>query len=371
MRSGQVDRAPDWEIGYWADTLERWHQEGLPRHPDSPRGLVRGAGVKGEFTWRRSEPKDYSVSACLGLDKGMEKIDGEWGVWPPFEREVFWEDEEHIKRRDPDGSIVMVRKDSGSLPAVLASPVKDRPSWEQLKAERWRIDLAGRLPAAWPEHVADYRKRDWPLAVGGPPLGVFSSLRWLFGFDPMMYLFFDDPQLIRDVLNHLTALWLGIFEEVLAQTGVDFAYYWEDMAYKGGAMVSPTIFREFLTPVYKRINGFFRAHGIDIVLLDSDGDVWGLIPLWLEAGVTGVYPFEVRAGMDVVEVRAKYPQLQMLGGIDKTAFPLGAEAIDGEIARIAPVVKTGRYVPCADHYVPPDVPWAHFEYYRRALRRVL
>lgn len=172
-------------------------------------------------------------------------------------------------------------------------------------------------------------------------------------------------------MNHLAALWLGLFEEVLAETDVDFAYYWEDMAYKGGAMVSPAIFREFLTPIYKRINGFFRAHKIDVVLLDSDGDVWGLIPLWLETGVTGVYPFEVRAGMDVVEVRTKYPQLQMLGGIDKTAFPLGIEAIDREIARIAPVVKTGRYVPCADHYVPPDVPWAHFEYYRRALRRVL
>jgi len=371
MRSGAVDRVPAWEIGYWADTLERWYKEGLPRHPDSPTGLSAGAGVKGEFTWRRSEPKDYSVSCCLGFDKGMEKVDGEWGAWPPFEREVIWEDDENIKRRDPDGSIVLVRKDSSTLPHVLASPVKDRQSWEQLKEERLRMDLHGRLPAAWPQHVAAYRNRDWPLAIGGPPFGVFSSLRWLFGFDPLMYLFFDDPQFIHEVLNHLAALWMGLFEEVLSHTDVDFAYYWEDMAYKGGAMVSPLIFRQFLTPVYKRINGFFTQRRIDIVLLDSDGDVSGLIPLWLQAGVTGLYPFEVRAGMDVVEMRAQYPSIQMLGGIDKAVLPEGPGAIDQEIARIAPVVKTGKYIPCIDHYVPPDVPWPYFEYYRRSLRLVL
>jgi uroporphyrinogen decarboxylase len=372
MRFQEVDRAPNWEMGYWAGTLDRWYQEGLPRHSDAPKGLVSGAGVKGEgFPWRRREPKDSSVNTHFALDKGIEKIDGEWGIWPPFDPQVFREDEENIQRREPDGTVVLVRKDSATLPHPLEWPVKGRQTWEQLKAERLRIDLTGRLPAAWSEHLAAYKTRDWPLVIGGSPFGVFSSLRSLIGFENLMYLFFDDPQLIHDVLNHLSALWLGLFEEVLALTDVDFAYIWEDMTFKGGAMVSPRIFCEFLMPVYKRITGFFRARGLDIVLVDTDGNVWGLIPLLLEGGVTGLYPFEVRAGMDVAEVRARYPRLQMLGGIDKTALTEGPAAIDKELARIAPVIKTGGYVPGVDHYVPPDVPWAHFEYYRRKLRESL
>lgn len=368
MRFERVDRAPNWEMGYWAGTLERWHAEGLPAHPDAPRGLVPGAGVKGEgFPWRRGEPKDAAVHAYFGLDAGIEKIDGEWGVWPPFPREVFAEDDETVTARQPDGTIAMLRKDSSSLPHVIEWPVKDRASWEALKAERLKIDITGRLSADWPAQVAAYRERDWPLVIGGPFLGVFSSLRTLFGFERLMYAFFDTPDLVHDVLDHLTALWLGLFEEVLAQVDVDYAYYWEDMSFKSGSMVSPRIFHEFLTPVYRRINAFFRQHGIDLVLLDTDGDVWGLIPLFLEAGVTGLYPFEVRAGMDVAEVRAKHPRLQMLGGIDKTALAAGPAAIDAELARIAPVIRSGGYVPGCDHYVSPDVPWEHFAYYRRRL----
>ncbi len=372
MRFQAVDRAPNWEMGYWASTLERWYTEGLPRHPDAPQGLVPGAGVKGEgFPWRRGEPLDRSVHAYFGLDAGIEKIDGEWGIWPPFEQEVLWEDDEKIKMRASDGTVVLVRKDSSTLPHPLEWPVKDRATWEALKSERLRIDISGRLSPDWPQQMAAYRQRDWPLVIGGPFLGVFSSLRTLFGFENLMYKFFDDPQLVRDVLAHLTELWLGLFEEVLAQTDVDYAYFWEDMSYKSGSMVSPRIFREFLMPVYKRITVFFRQHGIDIVLLDTDGNVWGLIPLFLEGGVTGLYPFEVRAGMDVAAVRAAYPRLQMMGGIDKNALVAGPAAIDVELRRIAPVIKSGGYIPVVYHYVPPDVPWEHFAYYRRELVKIL
>ncbi len=372
MRFEPMDRAPNYEMGYWAGVLERWYSEGLPPHPGAPRNLAPGAGVKGEgFPWRRSELRDLSVHQHLGLDAGIEKIDGEWGIWPPFEPRVLWEDETRVQRVEPDGTVVLVRKDSSSLPHPTDWPVKDRASWEALASERLRIDLTGRLPADWGQHVADYRHRDWPLLIGGPFLGVFSSLRTLMGFDRLMFTFFDDPQLIHNILEHLTALWLGLFEEVLAQTDVDGAYYWEDMSFKSGSMVSPRIFREFFTPVYRRINAFFRERGLDIILLDTDGNVWGLIPLFAEVGVTGLYPFEVRAGMDVSAVRAQHPRLQMMGGVDKAALAEGPAAIDAELARIAPVIRSGGYIPGCDHYVPPDVPWEHFAYYRRKLAALL
>jgi hypothetical protein len=179
--------------------------------------------------------------------------------------------------------VVNVRKDSSTLPQVLAWPVGSREDWEQLKAERLQISIEGRLPPDWSEQVRQYPDRTWPLILGGPFLGVFSSLRTLIGFENLMYAFFDTPDLVHDILAHLTELWLALFEEVLAQTDVDAAYFWEDMSYKSGSMVSPRIFRAFLQPVYRRITDFFRAHGIDIILLDTDGSVWDLIPLFWRA----------------------------------------------------------------------------------------
>jgi uroporphyrinogen decarboxylase len=75
--------------------------------------------------------------------------------------------------------------------------------------------------------------------------------------------------------------------------------------------------------------------------------------------------------MVVAEVRAKYPRLQMMGGIDKTALELGPAAIETELARIAPVIRSGGYVPGIDHYVHPDVPWDNFCYYRQRLAEIL
>jgi hypothetical protein len=372
MRFQPVDRAPNWEMGYWAGVLERWYDEGLVRHPLAPRGLGEGEAVKGEgFPWKPGEPHDYSASTALGLDKGIEKIACEYGPWPAFPSEILREDETTLDRREPDGTVVRVRKDSGSLPHPLSWPVTDRASWEKLKDERLRFDTPGRLPTDWKERVKRYGNRDWVLGIGGPMVGLFSVLRTLMGFDALMYTFFDDPDLIREMLNHLSTLWLTQFEQILADTTVDYAYFWEDMSFKSGSMISPRLFCEFMTPIYKRINSFLRSHGIDIILLDTDGNVWGLIPLMLETGITGLYPFEMRAGMDVAEVRARYPHLQMLGGVDKTALALGPEAIDRELMRIAPVIKGGGYVPACDHYVPPDVSWQNFRYYRQGLTAIL
>jgi len=372
MRFESVDRALNWEMGYWTETVSRWHQEGLSLRPDEPSGLQAGDGIKGEgFPWRRSEPRDTAVCSELGFDRGLEKVDVNWGMCPAFAVEVLREDVTTVTRREPDGNIVRVRKDSTSLPHVIGWPVTDRTSWERLRDERLRADAPGRFPADWQHHLALYRDRDWPLIMGGPFVGVFSSLRTLMGFEGMMYAFYDMPDLVHDILTHLTELWLALFEKVLGQVALDGMYYWEDMSYKGGGMVSPAIFQRFLAPVYRRINAYLQQCGIDIILLDTDGNVWDLIPQLLNVGVTVLYPFEVRAGMDVAEVRARYPRLGMMGGIDKNALAEGPSAIDAELTRVAPVIRGGGYVPACDHYVPPNVSWASFCHYRRRLSELL
>ena len=114
------------------------------------------------------------------------------------------------------------------------------------------------------------------------------------------------------------------------------------------------------------MTSFLKDSGVKVILVDSDGDVWKLLPLWLEGGVTGMYPFEVMAGMDVVEVRKAYPQLQILGGIDKTQLALGKKEIDEELeARLPFMLPRGGYIPFVDHVVPTNIPWDNFVYYRQ------
>ncbi|MDP6776108.1 MAG: hypothetical protein QGI83_05025, partial [Candidatus Latescibacteria bacterium] len=111
-----------------------------------------------------------------------------------------------------------------------------------------------------------------------------------------------------------------------------------------------------------------RSHGVNTVLVDTDGDCRELIPLFLEGGVSGLYPFEVQAGMDVKEIREAFPTLQILGGVDKREIAGGPERIDAELEkRIPGMVERGGFIPMADHQVPPDVSWENYLYYRKRI----
>jgi uroporphyrinogen decarboxylase len=109
--------------------------------------------------------------------------------------------------------------------------------------------------------------------------------------------------------------------------------------------------------------------GVTNIIVDSDGDVSLLIPLWLEGGVTGTLPCEVKAGMDVVKLAEQFPRLQIIGGIDKHALERTTTDIDAEIQRVLPaMLKRGGYAASLDHWVQPEIPLANFEYYVASVR---
>ena len=110
---------------------------------------------------------------------------------------------------------------------------------------------------------------------------------------------------------------------------------------------------------------------MDLIFVDIDGDVTKLVPLWLEAGVNGILPFEVQCGMDVNAFRREYgKELLMMGGINKRALITGGKDIDDELRRVAPLVEEGGYIPWLDHSVPPDVSYDNFLYYMDGLQKL-
>jgi uroporphyrinogen decarboxylase len=145
------------------------------------------------------------------------------------------------------------------------------------------------------------------------------------------------------------------------------------MAYKNGPLMSPKQFREFMLPSYKKLTSFLRKNGIDVILVDTDGDARLLIPLLLEGGVNGIYPLEVQAGMDAVALRKEYgKRLLLIGNIDKRAIAKGKEAIEREIKSKLPYLKEeGGYIPSLDHEVPPDIPYQNYMYYLEFISKFL
>ena len=177
--------------------------------------------------------------------------------------------------------------------------------------------------------------------------------------------------MIRDInrfyLDFVKEYWSLILKDI----EIDCIFILEDIAYRSGSFISREMFREFLSPYYIEFIDFLKQYNIKNIIVDCDGLIDELIPLWIELGVNGIFPIE--AVNDLVEIRHQYPGLKLLGGFDKKVLFAGSsrEIIDQEIARIVSVTAKGGYIPHIDHAVSADVTWDNFKYYRFKLNEIL
>jgi uroporphyrinogen decarboxylase len=358
LRFRPVDRVPNLEIGVWAQTRDRWLQEGAPAE------AFTDVFLKG--------------NAHFGLDGCEGTTLNPTGPIPPFEYQVLSETPEDLVFRDTMGRVRHGLKVDGKYTSIcmdhyLEFPVKDRASFLEMR-RRYEGPVEARYPQDWPAFVERSRGLDKPLGINNiyGDFGFYSMLRTWIGTEPLSYLFYDDPALVHECLQFLEDHILRLYARALSEVRFDYVIIHEDLAGKGGPLLGPKLFREFILPHYQRYLEFLRAGGIRVVIVDTDGDFEALIPVFLDAGVDGFNPMEVAAGMDPVRLRARYGRsFSMVGGVDKREIAKDRAAIDREVARIAPLVAEGGYIPWIDHTVPPDTPLANFEYYLEQKRRIL
>lgn len=344
------DRLPNYELGCWGQTVERWFDEGMPSD-----ALYHN--------WFEGEP-------YFNLERrGFAHISV--GPVPEFDYELIEETDRYVVARHGDGVVTKALKEGTvrgtrmCMDQYLSFPVTDRQSFAEIKR---RYDPASpvRYPLWWDEWVRIWQTRDYPLCLlGNGSFGLYSQLRRWMGTEDISYLFYDDPAFVEEMIDFNTEFLLAVVDKALGQVEFDYFNFFEDFAGKGGPLVSPQLFRKLLLPYYRKITDRFRKAGIRHFWLDSDGDPEALIPLMLEAGITCLWPLEQASGMDPVRLRRQYGRdLALAGGIDKRELAKDRAAIDKELySKIPPLMESGGFIPHLDHTFSPEISYDNFRYY--------
>jgi uroporphyrinogen decarboxylase len=375
----EVDAIPWCEV-FYEETLLKFFSEGLPAHKMT---IIEWTVNNDGFllsNWPKFmgfDPNPYF--GCTNLLGYTIPVD--IGPIPRFKQRKIGEDaryEEYImgtgarSRRFKKGASDLTWY---SMPLFVEFPVKDKKSWSQYK-ERLNPEDPRRYPKDW--NKDDYIKvlenfQDASTALG--ITGFYGVGAQLMGIPNFNLAFYRDPELIGDMVSHWEYFTIETVRDAVEtlKDRIDLIFWWEDMAERHGPNISPKLYKKFLLPHYKRVTEFLNKNKIHRIMMDCDGNTKPILDLVIEAGITGHWPLEVNAGMDVQPLRKQYgKKLFLAGNLDKKEIAKGGEAMQKEIDSKIPYMKeTGGYIAGLDHLVHVEFTLNRFKEYADYLKKKL
>jgi hypothetical protein len=150
-----------------------------------------------------------------------------------------------------------------------------------------------------------------------------TEMYWATDLQQFAYLTADCPDLVDEWLNARVEAELRRVAAIADPELIPIALTYDDIAYKTGPIFSPAWLREHWLPGLKRLVAAWHERDT-YCLFHSDGNLWPVLDDLVSAGIDGLNPLEVLAGMNVKEVRERYPSLFLTGGVDVSQLlPLG------------------------------------------------
>jgi uroporphyrinogen decarboxylase len=299
----------------------------------------------------------------------------EAGFCPVFEEKILEDQGDYELVQDFAGRGVRCFKGrrSGFMPEYVDHPVKDQKTWEEKCL--WRMD------PGTPERQEGIQKAIAEAKAAAAEgqlicanlVGGYMYIRSLMGPAEVMYLLYDNPELVLRCMEAWFNLADTVYAQIQKEVVFDELFIGEDICYNHGPLISIDMMKEFLFPYYRQLIANIKSRQLDKsrVLhfqVDTDGFSDPIIPHYRELGMDYLSPFEAASGCDVVRTAREYPDLLIYGGFDKRIMAKGKDAIDREVDRIMPVMKKrGGYIPTCDHGVPEEVSFENYLHYRKRM----
>jgi len=362
LSNKKADRLPAVYFGFWYELLEEWEQAGIIR-----KGFHK--------EWADGNEADREIMKLLGAEYNWNTVLGaETHLFPLFEKKELGRQGGTILFQNEHGVIESIAEGASGIPGEHDYLLKDREGFNEhykdklvYSDKRLKLDLIKKL----------YSKRDKTAPIGLNLGSLFGNIRNMLTVVGMSYLILDDYDLLAEICDLYGDIAAKCADNILKwakKEGIvfDYAHYWEDICFKNGPLISPSMFDELCGKHYKKVNDIVKGHGINIISLDCDGVTELLLPTWFENGVNVMFPIEIGTWGDQFEAARKKFGKGMLGvgGMDKTVLREDKKAVDKELERLKPLIAAGGFIPCPDHRLMPGTKIELAQYYFEQIKRV-
>jgi len=174
-----------------------------------------------------------------------------------------------------------------------------------------------------PERIReDYRKKFLKIQelIGDTVLIEWSQVGFCdcwskAGLDLFTYLYYDEPEIISEYIEISLENEIKRVHAIADRKLSPVILIPEDLATKQGPIFSPEFLKKEFFPRLTRLVQVWHNYGIKVIY-HSDGNWKKLIPDFIKCGVDGFYCLEPAVGMDIVELKKKYPKVVWAGGLD-------------------------------------------------------
>jgi len=318
-------------------------------------------GLKEEWAAQGATPAELDMSAFKYRQALNGSLPVNTGWLGDEEEEILEETSDAIIIRDFMGRRVKLPKGYATLGLPLDYPVHSMDDW--LKIKHHYEFSEDRFGEDWAQIAREHLAAGRVVTVSIP--GGFDETRELMGDAEVCIAYYEQPELIHDILDTIADTAYRVLDRVSATVQIDQLAVHEDMAGRSGPLIGPKQMKEFVVPYYRRIWDLLHSRGARLFICDTDGNVNPIIPDLIAGGVNILWPMEPAAGMDIVQTRQVYgTQLAFIGGIDKHVIRRSRQEIVAELEyKIPPMVRTGGCVLGLDHRIPNGTPLENYRFY--------
>jgi len=185
----------------------------------------------------------------------------------------------------------------------------------------------------------------------------WSEARDLHGYTETLMDLIDNPSLIKGIIEKAVEYYAEL-GKISAKLGAEIAFSADDFAGNQGLLMSPSQFKSIVYPSLKWLFKKWHEYGL-YVIKHSDGNLYPIVELLIDAGIDCLHPIDPLAGMDLEKVKKDYGERICIMGNVNCAGSLVYGTKEDVISEVRHCIKVagagGGYMLSSSNSIPKSV----------------